>query len=123
MPIKPKSKHDMEHILDLLNLHHTDIKSDLNVVHRDMATIKEDVSNINVTNAEHKAILDEHMRRTEVNEQTLELLRSRREEDVAILYKELQPVKSQMAFFGILAKTLTAVAAAGSIVAVLYKLL
>lgn len=78
--------------------------------HQDVSEIKKDISEIKVDNAETKANVRQHIKRTDLLDESVEYLR-----------QEFSPVKTHVAVMGAFGKILLTVCVVAGTVATVYK--
>lgn len=78
----------------------------------DMKSVKEDIHEIKITNVQHKGILDEHIRRTEINEK-----------HIATVSDRLVPIERHTAMWAGAGKLVAILATLIAIGGTLYKIM
>jgi hypothetical protein len=68
--------------------------------HRDLGSIHQYINDINVTQARQQIILEEHIRRTEANEQMVAMAKKQYDEDIRVLHTKISPIEKHVAMWG-----------------------
>jgi 3-keto-L-gulonate-6-phosphate decarboxylase len=106
-----KQKPSLKSILDAVHHANDSVRDTLHELKDDVKSVKSDISDINITVAKQHVSLDEHMRRTEVNEKSIQHLK-----------EAIKPLETHVATFGALAKLIGIFAAVATVVGVILSL-
>jgi len=89
----------------------------------DLRHVRDRMSNIDSTQVKQQVILEEHIRRTEVNERALELMRDNHSSDINKLNTKIEPLEKHVAMWGGVGKAVAILGVVASIVAAALKML
>jgi hypothetical protein len=104
---------------DTLNM----ILSNTTEAKQSIKEIQVHLGNLHVVSNEHKLILDEHMRRTELNEKTLAAYESKANSDRESLASRVVPLEHHTAMWAGAAKVLVVAGLISAVAASVYKLI
>lgn len=109
----------MKSILKKLNESTDDARKELSEFRaesrRDLINIRANLADSNLIQVRQQAILEDHIRRTEVNEEELALLKIRQAEDIKILSAKIEPLEEHVFMWAGAGKVLIILGVIGTI--------
>lgn len=116
-----KSDDIMKILLDKIQENHEEAKESFAELRRNLGSVKDDISSINLTSARQQMSLEEHMRRTEANEKALQLLEEKNHKDVESLGSRVVPLERHVAMWGGAGKLIALLATVSALAYTIYK--
>ena len=115
------AKSDEDHSLILLHL--DEVRQVQREIRVDQSEIRKDVNELVFTTIKQQAILDDHVRRTELAEEHIAAISSKGDKQVEEIHEELEPLKRQYNMWNGVGKAILILASLASIAGVLVKIL
>lgn len=91
-------------------------------VRTDIREVRDKISSIDSTQTRQQATLEEHIRRTEVNEKALELMKTMHYDDIGKVKAKIEPLERHVAMWGGVGKAIAVLGVLASIVVAVLKL-
>jgi hypothetical protein len=117
----------MKAILDKLDQVASDSKRDLadfrHETKNDFNTVRTTMTEMAVTQAKQQVILEEHIRRTEINEEELELHKKTHQTDIKDVHEKIEPLTKNIAMWAGAGKVLAVMTSLAAIAAAVVKIL